>query len=82
MKDIKIYSFEVCPYCERAKLLLQALGCEYAEEVITREDLKSLAETTGMQTVPQIFVGDQLIGGFDDLNKAVESGEFQQIIKL
>lgn len=77
--NITIYSFEVCPYCERAKALLTAMNHEYKEIVVSRDELQQLATKTGMQTVPQIFVGETLIGGFDQLQKSVESGEFQKL---
>ncbi len=80
MKKVKLYSFEVCPFCVQAKAMLGALGVEFEEEIVTREELGALTQKTGMLTVPQIFVGEELIGGFTELQAAVQSGEFQQKI--
>lgn len=80
MKQVKLYSFEVCPFCVQAKAMLGALGVDFEEEIVTREELSALTAKTGMLTVPQIFVADELIGGFSELQVAVQSGEFQQKI--
>ncbi len=82
MKNVKLYSFEVCPFCVQAKALLGALGVEFTEQIVTRDELADLTKATGMMTVPQIFVEDELIGGFTDLQAAVQSGEFQQKVGL
>ncbi len=79
--NVIIYSFEVCPYCEQAKALLNGLGVEFEERKVSRDELSDLASKTGMYTVPQIFVGETLIGGFTDLQAKVSDGSFQQLIK-
>ncbi len=82
MKQVKLYSFEVCPFCIQAKALLGALGVEFEEQIVTRDELSDITKQTGMMTVPQIFVEDELIGGFTDLQAAVQSGEFQTKVGL
>ncbi len=62
-----VYSFETCPYCVAAKQLLTDRGIEYEEKVIDRSEIKELMKKTKMMTVPQIFIDDVLIGGYDDL---------------
>ncbi len=62
-----VYSFETCPYCVAAKQLLTDRGIEYEEKVIDRSQIKELMKQTKMMTVPQIFIDDVLIGGYDDL---------------
>ncbi len=62
-----VYSFETCPYCVAAKQLLTDRGIEYEEQVIDRSQIKDLMKKTKMMTVPQIFIDDELIGGYDDL---------------
>lgn len=66
-----IYSKTNCPYCIRAKTLLQQKGIEYEERVIgegyTKQQL--LEAVPNARTVPQIFLDNVLIGGFDDLQK-------------
>lgn len=70
MQAVKMYTTLVCPYCQRAKMLLKQRGVEAIEEIridldpVQREHMMS---TTGRRTVPQIFIGDTHVGGFDDL---------------
>ena len=67
---VKIYSTAICPYCERAKMLLEERNIKYTEFKID-EDVKlfeeMLALSNGRRSVPQIFIDDQHIGGYDDL---------------
>lgn len=70
MKPVKMYTTQVCPYCVRAKALLQQRGVHVIEEI--RVDLHPserdrMIELTGRRTVPQIFIGDTHVGGCDDL---------------
>ena len=66
----KIYSTAICPYCVRAKMLLEKRNIKYTEFKID-EDVKlfeeMLALSNGRRSVPQIFIDDQHIGGYDDL---------------
>ena len=77
MNRVRLYSTQVCPYCIRAKLLLRERGIEFEEIDVTGDhELRQwLVETTGRRTVPQIFIGDEAIGGFDDLRELDRSGE-------
>ena len=70
MALVKMYTTQVCPYCIRAKSLLQQRGVEQIEEV--RVDLdpsqrQAMMQLTGRRTVPQIFIGAMHVGGCDDL---------------
>ena len=70
MNPVRMYTTQVCPYCIRAKQLLQARGVAQIEEI--RIDLDpvqrmQMMEITGRRTVPQIFIGDTHVGGCDDL---------------
>ena len=70
MTPVKMYTTQVCPYCLRAKALLQQRGVAAIEEI--RIDLDPaqrdhMMQTTGRRTVPQIYVGDTHVGGCDDL---------------
>lgn len=73
MKAI-VWSKDHCPYCVQAKKLLEMKGIEFEERNINngwdREDL--LAAVPGARTVPQIFLDEQLIGGFTELRKHLE----------
>lgn len=66
---VTIYSTRVCPYCVRAKHLLDGKHVAYTE-ILVDEDPEKRAEMmqkSGRRTVPQIFVGERYVGGFDDL---------------
>ena len=70
MKPVRMYTTLTCPYCIRAKALLQQRGVQRIDEV--RVDLEPaqrlhMMELTGRRTVPQIFIGDTHVGGCDDL---------------
>lgn len=77
MKPVTMYSTMVCPYCVRAKMLLKDRNIPYEEIDVTGDHDKRawLVETTGRRTVPQIFIGDEAIGGFDELRALDLSGE-------
>ena len=69
MKNVTIYSKDYCPYCTAAKRILQARGVEYTE-IDVQANPEKLAEMVALskrRTVPQIFFGDEHIGGHDDL---------------
>ncbi len=70
MPAVKMYTTAVCPYCIRAKQLLNAKGVAQIEEIRIDTDPAARAhmmEITGRRTVPQIFIGDTHVGGCDDL---------------
>ncbi len=70
MQAVKMYTTAVCPYCVRAKQLLKSKGVEQIEEIRIDTDpaaLKTMLETTGRRTVPQIYIGSTHVGGCDDL---------------
>ena len=70
MPAVKMYTTAVCPYCIRAKQLLQSKGVMQIEEIRIDTDPEARAhmmEITGRRTVPQIFIGDTHVGGCDDL---------------
>lgn len=70
MPKVEIYTKLGCPYCARAKRLLDGKGVTYEEHDITMGGPKRdemLARAPGARTVPQVFIADQAIGGSDDL---------------
>ena len=70
MTEITMYCTAFCPYCVRAEMLLKSKGVEVSEKIFvdnTAGGFQTLAELTGRRTVPQIFIGERHIGGFDDL---------------
>jgi glutaredoxin 3 len=76
MKQVTVYSTDYCSFCTRAKALLAQRGIPFVEVDVTRDDARRawLVETTGRRTVPQIFIGDEAIGGFTDLDALDRSG--------
>lgn len=83
MSDVVIYSKATCPYCDRAKMLLKNKGVEFKELRID-QDPKLLAEmlerSNNRRTVPQIFIGDHHVGGFDDLYALSQSGKLDGLL--
>lgn len=69
MQKVTIYTTNYCGYCSRAKSLLGQLKIPYTEIDVEGDDAKRewLVEATGRTTVPQIFIGDEAIGGYTDL---------------
>lgn len=74
---ITLYTKDYCPYCVKAKNLLSSLGATYEEIDITHDidTLISIAKKSGMRTVPQIFVDDVCLGGFDSINAMNNEGK-------
>jgi glutaredoxin 3 len=78
-----MYSTGVCPYCQRAEALLKARGVTAIEKV--RVDLEparrdEMVERTGRRTVPQIFIGETHVGGFDDLSALDREGKLTPLL--
>jgi glutaredoxin 3 len=85
MPKIEVYSTAVCPYCVSAKNLLRAKGLEWTDVRIDSDPVQRdamLARSGGRRSVPQIFVNDQHVGGFDDLVAADRSGKLTQLLAL
>jgi glutaredoxin 3 len=83
MPKIEVYSTAVCPYCVAAKNLLKSKGLEWSEVRVDTDPVQRdamLARSGGRRTVPQIFVNDQLVGGYDDLVAADRNGKLTQML--
>ncbi len=77
MKNVVMYSTQVCPYCQMAERLLKSRGVEAIEKVlIDREPgrREEMMTCTGRRTVPQIYIGDTHVGGYDDLSALDRKG--------
>ena len=83
MPMVKVYTKKSCPFCVRAKSLLDRKGVSYEEVDAEHDDgLRVwLAETTGQRTVPQIFVGDRSLGGFSDIDALERQGKLDAILR-
>jgi glutaredoxin 3 len=83
MPKIEVYSTAVCPYCVAAKNFLKAKGLSWEEVRVDTDPVQRdtmLARSGGRRTVPQIFVNNQHVGGYDDLVAADRSGKLAQLL--
>lgn len=83
MAQVEIYTTKVCPYCVKAKRLLDAKDADYVEHDLTGNDearMELLKKSNGMRTVPQIFINGQHIGGCDNLYELEEKGELDKLL--
>jgi glutaredoxin 3 len=83
MPTIRMYSTAVCPFCQRAEMLLKSKGVAEIEKI--RVDLDSarrdeMIQKTGRRTVPQIYIGEVHVGGFDDLAALDRAGKLDALL--
>jgi glutaredoxin 3 len=81
--DVIVYSTGWCPYCVRAKALLERKGVPFREIRVDEDPAERetmLERSRGQRTVPQIFIGDRHVGGFDDLYALDKAGELDQLL--
>ena len=84
MKNVVVYTTQICPYCIRAKGLLDKKGVAYQEIRVDknpqlREEL--IEKSGGRRTVPQIFIGDFHVGGCDDLHALEREGKLDALLQ-
>ena len=82
MTNVLMYSTEYCPYCVRARQLLDAKGVIYTDIRIDEypEKREEMIANSGRTTVPQIFINHQPIGGCDDLHALEKTGELDKLL--
>lgn len=83
MAKVTIYTSTPCPYCSRAKALLKARGADVEEIHIPWEDTEgraALVSRTNHRTVPQIFIGERFVGGYDELSALDRAGELSLLL--
>ena len=81
---VRMYTTGVCPYSNMAERLLKAKGIDEIEKI--RVDLQpdqrvQMMEMTGRRTVPQIYIGDTYVGGFDDLSALDREGKLEPMLR-
>ncbi len=84
MAEVTIYTKAYCPYCSRAKALLDSKGVVYQELKIDEQpELRPqmIEKAQGRTTVPQIFIGDRHIGGCDDMFALEAAGSLDPLLK-
>lgn len=84
MAKIRMYSTAVCPFCVRAERLLNSKGITEIEKI--RVDLdpglrQEMVARTGRRTVPQIYIGDRHVGGFEDLAALEHAGGLEPLLR-
>ena len=83
MARVTMYCTGVCPYCTMAEKLLKRNGVELIEKIRVDLDPPKMAEMmekTGRRTVPQIYIGDFHVGGFDDLAELDQEGKLEPLL--
>jgi glutaredoxin 3 len=83
MTNVIIYTKENCPYCKMAKELFAAHHVAYQEVRVDLDEAKreEMMRLSNRRTVPQIFINDQSIGGYDDLSALVKAGKLDALLK-
>jgi glutaredoxin 3 len=83
MKPVLVYSTRICPYCMMAKRLLGMKGVAYDEVMVDRDDATraEMMQRSGRRTVPQIFIGDRHVGGYDDLAALERAGQLDSLLQ-
>lgn len=84
MKKVLLYTMNYCPYCDRAKALLKSKKIDFEEIYVDRSDTEiwdQLYKKSHMRTMPQIFAGDYVIGGCNELEKLNSEVNLVEFIK-
>lgn len=81
--EVLVYSTGWCPYCDRARGLLERKGVAFREIKVDEDNTQRdamLKRTGGRRTVPQIFVGERHVGGYDELYALDKAGELDKLL--
>jgi glutaredoxin 3 len=81
---VTMYSTGVCPYCVMAERLLKAKGVDAIEKIrvdLEPEQRATMMQKTGRRTVPQIYIGETHVGGFDELNALERAGKLDSLLQ-
>jgi glutaredoxin 3 len=83
MAAVTVYTTDPCSFCLRAKQLLDARGIEYDEVNLAKDPVgrTELLERTGMMSFPQVLIGGELVGGFQETLAADQSGRLAELLK-
>jgi glutaredoxin 3 len=82
MSAITVYSTDPCSFCTRVKGLLEARGLDFTEVNLSKDPVgrMELVSKTGMMSFPQVLVGERLVGGFAELQAAVDDGRLEELL--
>jgi glutaredoxin 3 len=84
MHKVTMYCTAVCPYCVAAERLLKAKGVSHIDKIRVDEDpqlREEMMSKTGRRTVPQIYIGDTHVGGFDDVSALDKAGGLMALLR-
>lgn len=84
MAKVSMYTTAVCPFCVRAEMLLKQRGVAEIEKIridLDPEQRSLMMERTGRRTVPQIYIGDTHVGGYDDLAALDRAGKLKPLLE-
>ena len=84
MAKVLMYTTGVCPFCRMAERLLESKGITAIEKVridLDPERRKEMMDKTGRRTVPQIYIGETHVGGFDELAALDDAGKLDELLK-
>ena len=83
MAKVELYTTTFCPFCVRAKSLLKSKGVAFVEIDVTDDDAlraKMVELSGGRRTVPEIFINDKIVGGYDELKALNDAGELDSML--
>ena len=82
MSEVKLYTTDPCSFCARVKGILSSRGVEFEEINLSKDPAGrlELAQRTGMMTFPQVLVDGERLGGFKEVQAALESGRLDELL--
>ena len=82
MAAVVVYSAGYCAYCERAKALLERKAVPFTEIMVDQDPARraEMVQRTGRRTVPQIFIGETHVGGFDEIHRLEREGKLDALL--
>jgi glutaredoxin 3 len=82
MSKVTVYTTDPCSFCARVKALLKSRDVEFDEVNLAKDPAGrvELARRTGMMSFPQVLVGERVIGGYSDVQKAADNGELDELL--
>jgi glutaredoxin 3 len=82
MSKVTVYTTDPCSFCVRVKALLKSRDVEFDEVNLSKDPAGrvELARRTGMMSFPQVLVGERVVGGYSDVQKAADNGELDELL--
>ena len=81
--QVTMYSTRFCPYCMRARFLLDSKNVDYTDIAVDARPAlrREMMQKSGRRTVPQIWIGERHVGGYDDLARLEQAGKLDELLK-